>query len=158
MSEIWYINPVIVVRTVITHKMFDAGQKFDQQQIASWKFSLVYVGEEVQYSNHLHVHSLQSLCQPTKMYCRYSWRMKNTWCFFYIYSVNDLSKSNWRNSISSLVSLWAIFLQDAGTNGCYFLFQAQSLTLQSHPSGQHENWPFLPDLHQKCDGRNFSYT
>ena len=83
--------------------------------MTSWKFSEVHVGEEIQSSNHLLVHSLQSLCQPTKMYRRYSWHKKQLMFFIFISSVNDLLKSNWRNCLSSLVSLWAILLQDIGT-------------------------------------------
>ena len=41
--------------------------------------------------------------------------MKNTWCFCFLFSFHDLLKSNWRNSISSLVSLRVILLQDIGT-------------------------------------------
>ena len=43
------------------------GQNIYQQQMASWKFSKGHVGEDIQSSNHLHVNSPQSLCQPTKM-------------------------------------------------------------------------------------------
>ena len=43
-------------------------------------------------------------------------------------------------------------------NGGYSLFCAWSLTLQINPPDQNEHWPFFPDLAEKCDGRNFSYT
>ena len=90
--------------------------------MTSWKFSEVHVGEEIQSSNHLLVHSLQSLCQPTKMYRRYSWHKKQLMFFIFISSVNDLLKSNWRNCLSSLVSLWAILLQDIGRKWWLLLF------------------------------------
>ena len=52
-------------------------QNIYQQQIVNWSFP-----RSVFKSSH--VHSLQSLCQPTKMYCRYCWHMKNI-DVFYIY-------------------------------------------------------------------------
>ena len=42
------------------------------------------MGEVIQSSNLVHVYSLHSLCQLTKMSCWYSWDTKNTKCF-YIY-------------------------------------------------------------------------
>ena len=57
------------------------GQNIYQQQMDSWKFSKGHVGEDIQSSNHLQVNSPQSLCQPTKMYHKYRWHMKNTWWF-----------------------------------------------------------------------------
>ena len=68
---------------------------------------------------------------------------------YVIYFVNDLSKSNWRNSLSSLKSVWAILLHDVSTEWWLFLVPGMILTLQSNPPGQYEHWPFLPDLHQK---------
>ena len=72
--------------------------------------------------------------------------------FISISLVNDLSKSYWRNSLSSYeqfcCNIWV-------ENGGYCLFQARSLTLQSDPPGQHEHWPFLPDLHRKMWWKEF---
>ena len=82
--EIWYIHPVIVVGAVITHKMFDTGTKHLLATDGQLKVFLGPCGW-IQSSNHLHVHSLQSLCQPTKMYHRCSWHTKNTWCFLYLF-------------------------------------------------------------------------
>ena len=71
-SEIQYIRPVIVVGAVITHKMFDAGIKHLSATDGQMKVFLGPWGDEIQSSNHLSVHSLQSLCQTTKMCRSYS--------------------------------------------------------------------------------------
>ena len=51
-------------------------------------------------------------------------------------------------SIASLCVYEQFCCKISVQNG-YSLFQAGSLTLQSHPPGQHGHWPILPDLHQK---------
>ena len=112
-SQIWYIHPVIVVGALITHKMFDTGTKH-QQQTSSWK------------SMWVNKFNLQSLCQPNKMYHRYSWYTKNTWYFLYLFLWSVIC----RNQIEKTLypHLWVceqfcckILVQ----NGDYSLFQAK---------------------------------
>ena len=57
-SEIQCIHPVIVVEAVITHKMSDAGTKHLSATDCQLKIFQVQVSEEIQSSNHFHVHSL----------------------------------------------------------------------------------------------------
>ena len=79
---------------------------------------------------------------------RYSWNTKNTWCF-HIYFFGQ-----WFVKIK-LKKLIAILLQDIETKWWLLFVQTRSLTLQSDPPGQHEHWPFLPDLHQKIWWKEF---
>ena len=130
------------------HKMFDAGTKHLSATDGQLKVFLGPCGWRNSIVKHFHVHSLQSLCQPTKMYRRYSLHTKNTWYFLYLFLWSMIC----RNQIEETLypHLWVceqccckILIQ----NGGYTL--ARSLTLQSDPPDQHEHWQFLLDLHQK---------
>ena len=149
-SEIQCIHPVIVVGPVITHKMFDAGTKHLSATDGQLKIFQVQVSEEIQSSNHLHVHSLQSLRQPTKMSYRYSWHSKNTWCFLYLFVQSMVCRNQFEETLYP--HLWVceqLCCKTLVQNGGYSLFQTRSLILQSDPPGQHEHKPFLSHLHQK---------
>ena len=111
-------------------KCLTLGQNIYQLQMASWKFSQVHVGEEIQSSNHLHVHSLQPLCKPTKMYYRHSWHVKNTWCFSYLFLRSMIC---WNQIEETLYHHLIVLLQDIGTkwwlllvSGTVFDFAKQS--------------------------------
>ena len=103
------------------------------------------MGEEIQSSNHLHVHSLLVTMPSTKMYCRYSWHVKNTWCFLDLFLRSMIC---WNEIEETLYPHLWICEQ-------FCLFQVQSLTLQIDPPGQHKHWPFLPDLHRKMWWKEF---
>ena len=81
---------------------------------------------------------------------------KNIWWFLYQF----LQPMICRNQIEETLypHLWVckqfcckILVQ----NGGYSLFRARSLTLQSDLPGQHEHWPFLPELHRKMGWKEF---
>ena len=91
-----------------------------------------------------------------KMHCRYSWHLKNTWCFLYLF----LQSLICRNQIEETLypHLWVceqfnckILVQ----NGGYSLFQTQSLTLHRDAPGQHKHWSFFPDLQRKMWWKEF---
>ena len=115
-SEIQYICPVIIVGAVIMHKMFDPetkhlsatdGQLKVFQGPWGWRNSFfnspLCTFTSVTMPTHQNVSKIQLTSEKQVMF------------FISISSGNDLLKSNWRNSLSSLVSLWAILLQDIGT-------------------------------------------
>ena len=69
--------------------------------------------------------------------------------FISISLVNDLLKSNWRKSLSSLASLWAILLQDIGTKWWLLLVPSTVFDFAKRIPCQHKHWPFLPELDRK---------
>ena len=66
--EIWYICPAIVAAAVITYKIIDVRIKHLPPTDGHLKGFLDLCGLEIQSSNHLHLLSLWSLCQRSKMY------------------------------------------------------------------------------------------
>ena len=133
-------------------KCLTLGQNIYQLQMASWKFSQVHVGEEIQSSNHLHVHSLQPLCKPTKMYYRHSWHVKNTWCFSYLFLRSMIC---WRNSLSSLDCFVTRYWYKMVATPCFrhSLWLCKAI-LQVSMNIDH----YFLSYTKKCDQSNFSFT
>ena len=121
------------------------GQNIYQLQMTSWKFSSVHVGEEIQSSNTFMYIHFSHYANPPKCIVDTADIRKTLDIFISISSVNDLSKLNWRNSLSSLVILPAILLQNIGTKwwlllvpGTVFDFKrssrsARTLTIEHRP-------------------------
>ena len=97
LSEIQYICPVMIHRSMLV-------KKFDLQ------ITFMYT--------HFSLYANLPKCIVDTADIR-----KTRDVFISISSVNGLSKSNRRNSLSSLVSLWTILLQDIGTK-CWLLLVA----------------------------------
>ena len=111
-SEILYIHPVIVDRAVITHEMFDARTKHlsatdGQLKIflspSGWRSSIFKVQSSCTFTSVTTSNPPKCIIDTTDIHLMF---------LILIFSVNGLLKSNWRNSLSSLVGLWAILLQD----------------------------------------------
>ena len=84
-SESWYIRLVIVVGAMIIHKMFEAGKKHLPATDDHLKVFLGPCGWRNSILKSPSCTFTSVICQLTKMYCRYSWHMKITWCFLYLF-------------------------------------------------------------------------
>ena len=91
---------------------------------------------------------------PPKMYCRYSWQTKSTWCFLYLFLQSMICQNQVEETLHPHLWVCEQFCCKILVQNCsYSLFQA--LTFESDPPDQNKHWRFVPDLHRKMRWKEF---